>query len=214
VATRWIDALAEKLRQYPAFGGCALRPATRDDETYLFELHRAALSEYVDATWGWDDDWQRAHFAAHYAPARNALIVRAALGGSAIGRISPDTGARFSCATSTDPRRTQWRYRLRGRQRGALTRARLTSAVELLNSTAIRTPPLLAAGISVIATTNAAAHARGLTLQLRNTRCSMPTPRQHAHRMLHLGVPLIAQPALTSLPGRVTSKRTTGSAVP
>jgi GNAT superfamily N-acetyltransferase len=88
VATRWIDALAAKLRHHPAFGGCALRAATRDDETYLFELHRAALSEYVAATWGWDDGWQRAHFATHYAPSRNAIIVRAALGGSAIGRIS------------------------------------------------------------------------------------------------------------------------------
>lgn len=88
MATRWIDALAARLRDHPAFGGCALRPATRDDETYLFELHRAALREYIDATWGWDDDWQRTHFAEHYAPARNALIVRPALGGPAIGRIS------------------------------------------------------------------------------------------------------------------------------
>jgi GNAT superfamily N-acetyltransferase len=24
---------------------------------------------YVDATWGWDEEWQRAHFAANYAPA-------------------------------------------------------------------------------------------------------------------------------------------------
>ena len=88
MATRWIDALGTKLGRDPAFGGCALRAATRDDETFLFELHRAALSVYVDATWGWDDDWQRAHFAEHYAPARNALIVRPALGGSAIGRIS------------------------------------------------------------------------------------------------------------------------------
>ena len=88
MATPWIEALAAKLRHQPAFGGCALRPATRADETFLFELHRAALSEYIEATWGWDDDWQRAHFAAHYAPSRNAIIVRPALGGSAIGRIS------------------------------------------------------------------------------------------------------------------------------
>jgi GNAT superfamily N-acetyltransferase len=88
VATRWIDALAAKLRHEPAFDGCELRPATRDDESFLFELHRAALSVYVDATWGWDDDWQRAHFTANYAPARTALIVRTALGGSVIGRIS------------------------------------------------------------------------------------------------------------------------------
>ena len=88
MATRWTDALAEELRRAPAFDGCALRRATRDDETFLFELHRSALRAYVDATWGWDEDWQRAHFAAHYAPARNALIVREATGGLAIGRIS------------------------------------------------------------------------------------------------------------------------------
>jgi GNAT superfamily N-acetyltransferase len=88
MATRWIDALAAILRHDPAFAGCDLRQATRDDETYLFELHRAALSAYVDATWGWDDDWQSAHFAAHYAPARNALIVRTDTGGPAIGRVS------------------------------------------------------------------------------------------------------------------------------
>jgi GNAT superfamily N-acetyltransferase len=88
MATRWIDALAATLRCDPVFDGYELRPATRDDETILFELHRAALSVYVDATWGWDDNWQRAHFAAHYAPARNALIVRAAASGPLIGRIS------------------------------------------------------------------------------------------------------------------------------
>ena len=86
--TRWIDALGATLRCNPAFSGCSLRPAARGDEAFLFELHRAALSEYVDSTWGWDDDWQRAHFAAHYAPARNALIVRTGHDGSVIGRVS------------------------------------------------------------------------------------------------------------------------------
>lgn len=88
MATRWTEELAARLRGAPPFDGCALRPATRDDETFLFELHRAALREYVDATWGWDDAWQRDHFAQHYVPARNALIVRAASDGPAIGRIS------------------------------------------------------------------------------------------------------------------------------
>jgi GNAT superfamily N-acetyltransferase len=86
--TPWIDALAATLRHDPAFAGCALQPATRADETFLFELHRAAMSGYVNATWGWDDAWQRSHFAANYAPARNALIVRPALAALAIGRVS------------------------------------------------------------------------------------------------------------------------------
>jgi ribosomal protein S18 acetylase RimI-like enzyme len=88
MATRWTDALATRLQRDSAFDGCALRPATHDDATWLFELHRAALREYVDATWGWDDTWQRAHFAQHYVPARNALIVRSAGTALSIGRIS------------------------------------------------------------------------------------------------------------------------------
>jgi len=85
VATPWIDALAAQLAAEPAFGDCALRAATRADETMLFALHRDALREYVEATWGWNEHWQQAHFAGHYAPARNAVIVR---GASDIGRIS------------------------------------------------------------------------------------------------------------------------------
>ena len=88
MATRWIDALAAKLQGDPEFGGFELRPAARDDEALLFDLHRAALRKYVDATWGWDDDWQRAHFATHYAPARNAIIVRKGQRGPVIGRVS------------------------------------------------------------------------------------------------------------------------------
>jgi GNAT superfamily N-acetyltransferase len=88
MATRWIDALAATLRHDPAFAGCDLQPATPADEAFLFELHRAAMSGYVNATWGWDDDWQRTHFAANYTPARNALIVRPAVVALAIGRVS------------------------------------------------------------------------------------------------------------------------------
>jgi GNAT superfamily N-acetyltransferase len=71
----------------PAFGDCALRPATRADEAMLFALHRGAMREYVDATWGWNERWQQAHFAARYAPARNAVIVRGA-NATDIGRVS------------------------------------------------------------------------------------------------------------------------------
>ena len=87
MATRWIEALAEQLAAEAAFGDCALRAATRADEAILFELHRAALREYVDATWGWNEHWQQAHFAGHYAPARNAVIVRGPEAAD-IGRVS------------------------------------------------------------------------------------------------------------------------------
>ena len=88
VAAGWIEPLASALAGAEAFRGWTLRGAERDDEDFLFALHRDAMREYVEATWGWDDEWQRTHFAASYAPERQAVIVR---GGSVlrdVGRIS------------------------------------------------------------------------------------------------------------------------------
>jgi ribosomal protein S18 acetylase RimI-like enzyme len=34
------------------------------------------MKGYVDATWGWDDAWQRKHFEQIYMPGRQAVIVR------------------------------------------------------------------------------------------------------------------------------------------
>lgn len=84
----WIEPLAEVLALAPAFRGCVLRPARRDDEEFLFVLHRAAMRDYVEATWGWDERWQRAHFARAYKPGRHAVVVRAATAAADIGRIS------------------------------------------------------------------------------------------------------------------------------
>jgi GNAT superfamily N-acetyltransferase len=84
----WIEPLAAALALTPAFRGCALRPARRDDEQFLFALHRAAMRDYVEATWGWDEHWQRAHFARAYKPGRHAVVVRTAPALADIGRIS------------------------------------------------------------------------------------------------------------------------------
>jgi GNAT superfamily N-acetyltransferase len=51
-----------------------LRPALAGDREFLFELHRAALGAYVDATWGWDDDDQRRMFDDRFAPEGVNLI--------------------------------------------------------------------------------------------------------------------------------------------
>ena len=80
--------LGDALSMSTAFRDYALRPARRDDEDFLFALHRDAMREYVDVTWGWDEAWQRAHFAAHYAPARQAVIVHGGRVLSDVGRIS------------------------------------------------------------------------------------------------------------------------------
>jgi len=84
----WIGALAAALANAPAFRGCTLRAARRDDEDFLFALHRSAMREYVEATWGWDERWQRTHFAATYVPARQAVIARVESIPADIGRIS------------------------------------------------------------------------------------------------------------------------------
>src|SRR6202008_2872860 len=76
VAPSWIRLLAAKLAGNAAFHSCALTPASRADEDRLFALHRDAMHDYVDATWGWDEAWQRDFFARTYAPGRHALIVR------------------------------------------------------------------------------------------------------------------------------------------
>jgi len=85
---RWIDPLAAALCADPAFTGCALRPATLRDEALLYTLHRDGLREYVDATWGWEEDWQRAHFAGQYQARTNAVIVRSETSPCDIGRVS------------------------------------------------------------------------------------------------------------------------------
>jgi GNAT superfamily N-acetyltransferase len=86
VAPSWIKPLAAALAGAPAFEGCALRPATRADEPVLFELHREAMRDYVEATWGWEEGWQRNHFAETFMPSRHAIVVRGA-SAQLVGRI-------------------------------------------------------------------------------------------------------------------------------
>ena len=85
---RWIEPLTAALTGAKAFRGYALRAARRDDEDFLFALHRSAMRDYVEDTWGWDEDWQRQHFVATYAPAQHAVIVRLDPVPHDVGRIS------------------------------------------------------------------------------------------------------------------------------
>ncbi len=43
-----------------------LRPALIGDYEWAFELHRAALGEYVEQTWGWDEAVQQQLFAESF----------------------------------------------------------------------------------------------------------------------------------------------------
>lgn len=52
-----------------------LRPATPKDAEFLFQTLKATMREYVDQTWGWDEEWQRAYFQKRFDPAKNQIIV-------------------------------------------------------------------------------------------------------------------------------------------
>ena len=84
----WIEPLATALAHAEAFRGCALRAARPRDCEFLFNLHRAGMKAYVDATWGWDEAWQRRHFEKTYSPARHAVVVRNGPHHRDIGRLS------------------------------------------------------------------------------------------------------------------------------
>lgn len=50
-------------RVSPAY---SLRPATADDFAFLYDLHVAAMKDYVARTWGWEDGAQKARFRATF----------------------------------------------------------------------------------------------------------------------------------------------------
>ena len=52
----------------------ALRPATAADSEFCFELHKAAMGEYVAAIWGWDEQRQRDAHARKFAPGHWQII--------------------------------------------------------------------------------------------------------------------------------------------
>lgn len=54
--------------------GLTLRDATEEDRDALFALHRETMQPYVDAEWGWNDDWQREYFDRKYDPAVYRII--------------------------------------------------------------------------------------------------------------------------------------------
>lgn len=51
------------------------RPATEADFHFLYELHKSALGPYVEATWGWDEVFQRRWFEERLDPEANEVIL-------------------------------------------------------------------------------------------------------------------------------------------
>lgn len=52
----------------------SLRQATYADYDFLYQLHEAAMREYVEATWGWQDAWQQEYFASKFDPETRQII--------------------------------------------------------------------------------------------------------------------------------------------
>jgi ribosomal protein S18 acetylase RimI-like enzyme len=61
-----------------------LRPATPADNEFCYQLHKAAMGEYVRAIWGWDEQVQRGFHARAFNPGRWQIITA---GGKDIGMI-------------------------------------------------------------------------------------------------------------------------------
>lgn len=62
----------------------ALRPATPADSEFCYQLHKAAMGDYITATWGWDEQRQRDAHARTFNPGRWQIITA---DGAAIGML-------------------------------------------------------------------------------------------------------------------------------
>lgn len=51
-----------------------LRQATESDSEFAYHVKRAALKEYVEQTWGWNEGWQRQYHARHFDPSGVQII--------------------------------------------------------------------------------------------------------------------------------------------
>lgn len=68
-----------------------LRPATKDDGSFLYELKRAALRDSVVATYGeWNEVWQRERFFENFVPSTCEIVV---VEGDDVGMLAVDRDA-------------------------------------------------------------------------------------------------------------------------
>jgi ribosomal protein S18 acetylase RimI-like enzyme len=51
-----------------------LRPATAVDSEFCFELHKAAMGEYVTAIWGWNEQDQRDYHSRAFDPGHWQIV--------------------------------------------------------------------------------------------------------------------------------------------
>ncbi len=52
----------------------SLRQAINNDYNFLYQLHAAAMREYIEATWGWQETWQQEYFEKKFDPTNRQII--------------------------------------------------------------------------------------------------------------------------------------------
>ena len=57
----------------------ALRPATPSDSEFCYQLHKAAMGDYITAIWGWDEQRQRDSHNRKFNPGRWQIITAGAI---------------------------------------------------------------------------------------------------------------------------------------
>jgi ribosomal protein S18 acetylase RimI-like enzyme len=62
------------LRASLARSAIGLRPAASADAEFCYQLHKAAMGEYVTAVWGWDEQVQRVFHERAFSPHRWQII--------------------------------------------------------------------------------------------------------------------------------------------
>jgi ribosomal protein S18 acetylase RimI-like enzyme len=63
----------------------ALRPATPADSEFCYQLHKAAMGDYVTEIWGWDEQAQRGFHTRAFDPDRWQIITA---GGADVGMLA------------------------------------------------------------------------------------------------------------------------------
>lgn len=52
----------------------SFRQATNADYDFLYQLHVAALREYIEVLWGWEETWQQEYFSRKFDPQYRKII--------------------------------------------------------------------------------------------------------------------------------------------
>jgi ribosomal protein S18 acetylase RimI-like enzyme len=68
----------------PGATDVALRPARPADSEFCYQLHKAAMGEYISALWGWDEQVQRGYQDRAFNPGRWQIITA---GGADVGLV-------------------------------------------------------------------------------------------------------------------------------